>query len=548
MNEQNVLTVLLILAIAIVLVVLRIQRSLKSKRYYQNQIENQFGQIPDMEREIDWSRIRVYRKTQKGREVDEITWSDLSMNLIFCRINQCSSAAGEEILYDLLHDTGQSAEKREAFGRLIRYYQDNEDRRKKAQYKLIKMGKKEAVYYIPEYIRTLTVSHIGSLFLYRLLQIGMAAGILLMPLNPQFGMVSAAIALFNLSFYAVMKMKHEQELNMMDLMVLIMGIGNELVKEQCTGEKQQEFEEMLGGFQKFGKRAGNVGAMRAASRTSEHGMLLDYLLGITLWQLTSYEKNICWLEENQDRYMQLYVQIGLLDAAISVAAFRKSLPFYCEPSFSGSKTHRMEMEEIYHPLLADPVCNSMEWERNCIVTGSNASGKSTFIKTVAVNTILAQTVCTCTAKRFEMFPAAVMTSMAVRDDIMSGDSYFIREMKYLKRMIEALSEERAALCIIDEILRGTNTKERIASSKAILDYLERQNCLVMVASHDFELTVLMEGIYDNYHFTEQIKEDDIYFDYKLHSGAVSSGNAIRLLEFMKFPEEIVREAENVAER
>lgn len=109
-------------------------------------------------------------------------------------------------------------------------------------------------------------------------------------------------------------------------------------------------------------------------------------------------------------------------------------------------------------------------------------------------------------------------------------------------MLECFSEEKLTICIIDEILKGTNTKERIAASKAILDYMQRQNCLVMVASHDYELTVLLEGTYENYHFTERIGEDDIYFDYRLYPGAVTFGNAIKLLKFMKFPEEIVTEA------
>ena len=79
---------------------------------------------------------------------------------------------------------------------------------------------------------------------------------------------------------------------------------------------------------------------------------------------------------------------------------------------------------------------------------------------------------------------------------MKGESYFLKEMKYLRRMLESFSEEKLTICIIDEILKGTNTKERIAASKAILDYMQRQNCLVMVASHDYELTVLLEGTYE----------------------------------------------------
>ena len=182
-------------------------------------------------------------------------------------------------------------------------------------------------------------------------------------------------------------------------------------------------------------------------------------------------------------------------------------------SFNDFTSSIEEMEEIYHPLLHGAVTNSMELQHNCIITGSNASGKSTFIKTIAVNVILAQSIHTCTAKRMHLPHAKMITSMAVRDDILSGDSYFIKEIKYLKRILDALSEDKLVICVIDEILRGTNTQERIAASKAIMEYLAHHNCIAIVASHDKELTELEKIGYDNYHFSEEFGEEDIVFDY-----------------------------------
>ena len=214
-------------------------------------------------------------------------------------------------------------------------------------------------------------------------------------------------------------------------------------------------------------------------------------------------------------------------------------------SFNDFTSSIEEMEEIYHPLLHGAVTNSMELQHNCIITGSNASGKSTFIKTIAVNVILAQSIHTCTAKRMHLPHAKMITSMAVRDDILSGDSYFIKEIKYLKRILDALSEDELVICVIDEILRGTNTQERIAASKAIMEYLAHHNCIAIVASHDKELTELEKTGYDNYHFSEEFGEEDIVFDYKLQKGPANSQNAIRLLSFTGFPETIIERAENI---
>ena len=128
---------------------------------------------------------------------------------------------------------------------------------------------------------------------------------------------------------------------------------------------------------------------------------------------------------------------------------------------------------------------------------------------------------------------------------MSGESYYIREINYLKRIIDYLKEDKLTLCIVDEILRGTNTEERIAASVAILDYLYDKNCLAIVASHDVRISEMLRGKFENCHFSEILEEDDILFDYKVKSGVSKSKNAIKLLKHIGFPEKIVRDAENL---
>ena len=151
-----------------------------------------------------------------------------------------------------------------------------------------------------------------------------------------------------------------------------------------------------------------------------------------------------------------------MDACIAMASARKALPGFCVPEFW--KERRVLAENVTHPLLKNPVSNTFDWKDNVLVTGSNASGKSTFVKAVAVNAVLAQSVCTCWAQRFQMPRAQVLSSMAIRDNVQGGESYFIVEIKSLKRILTALRGDVVTLCCIDEILRGTNTVERIAAS------------------------------------------------------------------------------------
>lgn len=237
--------------------------------------------------------------------------------------------------------------------------------------------------------------------------------------------------------------------------------------------------------------------------------------------------------------------IGEIDMAICVLSFRKSLPFYCLPTFRSENS--IDFEDFYHPLLIDPIPNSDKISNDSIITGSNASGKSTFIKALAVNGILAQTIHTCAAKEFKLRFSLIITSMAVRDNISEGDSYFIKEIKSLKRILDKV-QDTICTCFVDEILKGTNTIERIAASAAVLKYLHNMDCLCLTASHDIELTHILNNQYDNYHFREHITNDGIYFDYKLKQGPSQTRNAIKLLHYMNFDSQIVESAEALVEK
>ena len=194
----------------------------------------------------------------------------------------------------------------------------------------------------------------------------------------------------------------------------------------------------------------------------------------------------------------------------------------------------MKTEEMYHPLISNPVKNSFETNNGVLVTGSNASGKSTFLKTIAINAILAQTINTCLADKFITNHYRIYSSMALRDNLGSGESYYIVEIKSLKRILDAVNKDVSpVLCFVDEVLRGTNTVERIAASTQILKSLCNANTKCFAATHDIELTHLLEKYYDNYHFEEEVIDNDIVFNYKVLNGRATSRNAIKLLKILR---------------
>ena len=137
--------------------------------------------------------------------------------------------------------------------------------------------------------------------------------------------------------------------------------------------------------------------------------------------------------------------------------------------------------------------------------------------------------------------------MALRDDIAGGESYYMVEIRAIKRILDLIDQGKRVLCFVDEVLRGTNTVERIAAGTEILLSLTAGQAMCFAATHDVELTGLLESYYDNYHFEEEIVDGDIYFNYRLLDGRATTRNAIKLLSVMGYQKEIIENAERRAE-
>ena len=292
-----------------------------------------------------------------------------------------------------------------------------------------------------------------------------------------------------------------------------------------------------------------------SSSSNPFDIILDYvrmILGIDMIKFGQMLKKAKACKREIDRLSSI---LGYMDSVLSISFYRSFLNAngkYCVPEFSETEelngTERLftDIKDAYDPLIKNPVCNSISTSKSVLITGSNASGKSTFIKALAVNGILAQTIHTCCGTEFKLRPSIIITSMAVRDNISEGESYFIKEIKSLKRILNKVKDD-TCMCFVDEILKGTNTIERIAASTAVLSYLHDKDCLCMTASHDIELTHILKDKYDNYHLREEITDDGISFDYKLKDGPSQTRNAIRLLAYMDFEDQIVDDAQNFAD-
>lgn len=284
-------------------------------------------------------------------------------------------------------------------------------------------------------------------------------------------------------------------------------------------------------------------------------MLMDYLRMTFYLDLIKFNQMLGMVRKHISEIDRAVTLIGMIESAIVVGEYRTSLGGeYCIPEFIPGKENgycSLRIEKLYHPLLNEPVKNDIEVNKGVLLTGSNASGKSTFLRAVALNAILAQTIHTCTADSYQGSVFRIYSSMSLKDDLVSGDSYYMAEVKSIRRILnevqEAEKDKKQVLCFVDEVLRGTNTVERIAASTQILKALAITNVMCFAATHDLELTMLLKDVYDNYHFEEEIVEDDIFFPYRIQKGPAVSRNAIALLKVLGYDKDIVNEAEKSAE-
>ena len=199
-------------------------------------------------------------------------------------------------------------------------------------------------------------------------------------------------------------------------------------------------------------------------------------------------------------------------------------------------------------MLTGAVPNDAVLDKSLLITGSNASGKSTYLRAVILSALMAQTIGICPCESYRGSPFRIYTSMALSDDLLAGESYFMAEIKSLKRILDDRGENGFVLCAVDEVLRGTNTVERVAASAQVLEALEERGTLCLIATHDVELCDMAGDGYEKAHFEERISDTDVVFDYRIKPGPATTRNAIHLLKLMGFDEEIVQAAHARADR
>jgi hypothetical protein len=271
-------------------------------------------------------------------------------------------------------------------------------------------------------------------------------------------------------------------------------------------------------------------------------LVLNLLVPWDLFIAFQLERLKLALRETLPAWLQTWYE---LEGLVSIANFSALHPEYNYPKLLPTTSEPvLDLKAVGHPLIPSQmqVTNDFTLERMgeiILVTGSNMSGKSTFLRTIGANLVLAFAGSPVAAQHFEVLPFRLYTSMTVNDSLSDGISFFYAEVRRLKALLDQLETQHSypLLFLIDEIFRGTNNREREIGSRAYTRALAARSGAGFLSTHDLDLVNLAveNPLILNYHFKESIVGDRMVFDYKIHPGASPTTNALRIMSIAGLP-------------
>lgn len=294
--------------------------------------------------------------------------------------------------------------------------------------------------------------------------------------------------------------------------------------------------------------SGDYSAHRAVKRLAKISKSMDYRLNMIvgvilnvffLWDIRQTIRIERW-KNNYVNYMEnWFEQLTKMDELCSFAGFAFNFPNSSYPEFS-TKEFTITATNVTHPLISQDECVGNDiivegWKKFQIITGANMAGKSTYLRTVGINMVLALTGSPVLADSFKMMPVDIFTGIITTDSIQDGESYFFAELKKLKELIDKLENGQKLFVILDEVLKGTNSADKQEGSKALVKQLIRLSSSGMIATHDLTLGKLADEFPDNVknkRFEVEISNNELVFDYKLKNGISQNLNATFLMKKM----------------
>lgn len=508
-------------------------------------------------RDADLDAIRAWSDEREADgsasfSIDDYTWEDLNMDEVFRRMDRSMSSAGQDTLYDYLRHPSMSLEELKKREKAMNFFLEKEKERVEIQKALGHVGGvkvRSLRISFADYLKLYTGLNAGSSLLDYLGNLGLLVSLIgLFFVPPVFSMLLVFFLVANSVRYFTEKSKLERYVACIEAMTRLVRHGKTLASLMKAPELEAykaPIARLTKELSVMERKAVWIGGGSVGSNDMA-GVFLEYLNMLLHLNLIAFRSLQTFVREKTEDIKGLYYAVGEVDALISLASYRFRMGEVARPEFTEEK--QISFENLRHPLVENCVPNSLPESNAVLLTGANASGKSTFLRTVAINSLFAQTGYFVLGSAYRAPFVRLYSSMSLKDSVLQGESYYMTEIRAVKRILDHAGDHpEPILCFVDEVLRGTNTVERIAASSCILKAFSEKGILSFAATHDIELTEILSDIYSNYHFEEELTEEDISFSYRLKEGPATTRNAIRLLERMGYEKRLTDEAGILAE-
>jgi hypothetical protein len=539
----------LLVVILLVLVIVPVWQSWRARVQLRARIRAEWGHPRMITRDME-AVGDFFRSVPPGDGfIDDRTWADLLMDSVFAQLDRTESSVGQQILYYRLR-SASAPRNLHAFDALITAVSGDPSRRERAQVALSRL-RAPSVYYLHRLARQGGVDELPRW--YAVFPVWTGAALITMVLAffwPK--LIGAAVLCFIVNF-AIRQLTARR---LVSEIAWFRAVGPFLsVSSELATLGGKETEEITGSLTSDLARLKRLGAaMRWLSRdpTAVDPIafaLLEFLNVVFLLDTNALYFGVGELLTQGPVLLKVIEIVGDIDAAIAVASFRKGSDGWIRPRFVQPEAPVM-FANICHPLVDHAVPNSIGLAppHGVLITGSNMSGKSTFLRTVGSNVVLAQSINTCLAGNYEAPIYSVRSCIGRADDLVAGKSYYLVEVESVLALVKASTRATPHLFIFDELFRGTNAVERIAAAEAVLRELISKDKphIVLAATHDGELVDLLRDNYSVYHFSDSVGPDGLVFDYRLQPGPATTRNAIALLRLSGASESLVSRALDLA--
>lgn len=484
----------------------------------------------------------INESTEKLQLISEKIADDLYLNEVFKLVDRTTSKLGQQFLYARLRTLDRDTKEIKHLDEFAELITADEKLKIDTQFTLTDL-QKDGSYYFQELIYAKKITPPSFMPFVYLLSFINIANLIIAIWHPGFLLAFMGIFMINSGIHYWNKNNVSVHSSSLVEFLKVFDAAKKLDADPKIKNHFPEISALLKELSPLKTKMLGVKLDNAmASDAAMVGYMLIELLKIAFnVEMILFYMIINTVTAQKEQLKKLFKYIGSIDTAVSIASFRSSLDSYCKPVFG--ETGQLEIEELRHPLIKDCIPNDLQLiNKNLLLTGSNMSGKTTFIRSVGVNMILGQTLMTCMAKKFVMPYAKIFSSVTIADSLLEEKSYYFEEMRIIKNFIEESRSAEPSFFIMDEIFKGTNTIERVSAGKAILSYLAKSNNIVFVSTHDTELNELLKTEYDLYHFSETIAEDELIFDHLIKKGPLRTRNAIRILEINDYPASVIADA------